>query len=405
MARCMERREKRETIDDEDINISTYLKWSEWILVIQLQNNEKSPESIKSTEDSTSRSGLGILSDRKSDFEKSESSAESESTDSSLGNYEIWEKREGCLGFKLSIDSLKSKFPPEEYKYGLYEIMAQRRTRLETAAVFDINDFERVALYLGNSARKTKVGVYNRVHEYCKNGSHIRNLVEDALDKGYDLLFRVASVRKRKDTKTFEGKLLDEYDYAWNSNRNGERRYVLAHDANRDNTKVLRENLNYRDCLNSGWEWSNWVTIISPGKIHTGDALAKRYKNRKSVGICIRERELNKLFPDAASKNGIFELMLLYEESCQVVYVGCTFKGCCCDLLEQILYVCEGNSSKEALIKEALAKKYTICVRVRVSDKNTKTVAERDENKLLDRYNYAWNLRRNTRIQYIHIAI
>ena len=309
----MERREKREIVDDEDINISTYLKWSEWILVMKKQNNEKSSESIKSTEHSSSRSGLRIFSDRKSEFEKSESISESESTDSSLGNYDIWEKREGCLGFRLSIDSLKSKFPPGEYKYGIYEIMAQRRTRLETAAAFETNDFERVPLYLGNSARKTKVGVYNRVHEYCKNGSHIRNLVEDALDKGYDLLFRVASVRKRKDTKTFERQLLDNYDYAWNSSRNGERRYILVHDENRDGTKVLRENLNYRDCLKGGWEWSNWVTIISPGKIHIGDALAKRYKNHKSVGICIRERELNKLFPDAASKNGIFELMLLYE--------------------------------------------------------------------------------------------
>ena len=189
--------------------------------------------------------------------------------------------------------------------------------------------------------------------------------------------------------------LLKRYDYAWNKRDNGERRHILAYAELENGHKFVREDLDDSHCLISEWQWSTWKTIIAPGKL---DRRHERNKNCKSVGICVRKTTLRELFPEANKKNGIFELMLQCDTSVYVVYVGCTFKGSACDLIDRIDDFCNGASTKESLIQDAVDKQYDVCARIRRSDRNTKTVAEKDENILSDMYDFAWNLRRNARV-------
>ena len=63
-----------------------------------------------------------------------------------------------------------------------------------------------------------------RILEYCRNGSHKKDLINDALNRGYELWvrFRFTGSTKRS-TEARENALLDTYNYAWNERRNGVR--------------------------------------------------------------------------------------------------------------------------------------------------------------------------------------
>ena len=65
---------------------------------------------------------------------------------------------------------------------------------------------------------------------------------------------------------------------------------------------------------------------------------------------------------------------------------------------DRILEYCEDGSHKSAIINKALQRGYELWVRVktsgRSSDRSRKTAGNM-ENELLQRYNYAWNVRNN----------
>jgi hypothetical protein len=69
--------------------------------------------------------------------------------------------------------------------------------------------------------------------EYCRDGSHKSELIDDALGKGYELSVRVKATGRSKvraknleNAEKLENDLLSEYNYAWNI-RDNALRYVL----------------------------------------------------------------------------------------------------------------------------------------------------------------------------------
>lgn len=61
----------------------------------------------------------------------------------------------------------------------------------------------------------------NRIFRYCKYGNHKRDLINDALSRGYELWVRVKYADNEKNAKQMENALLESYDYAWNKRQNG----------------------------------------------------------------------------------------------------------------------------------------------------------------------------------------
>ena len=79
----------------------------------------------------------------------------------------------------------------------------------------------------GRTSNARPESLRDRVQEYCRNGSHKADLINDALTSGYELWFRVKSAPDRQTAEDLENELLDRYDYAWNVRRNGEFRRIL----------------------------------------------------------------------------------------------------------------------------------------------------------------------------------
>jgi hypothetical protein len=113
----------------------------------------------------------------------------------------------------MCITDMKDVF--DEYKCGIYEWKAVgTKGRQETKVV-----------YVGSTCTRGKSSVLkDRIMEYCNNGSYKSKLIDDALEKGYELWVRVkATGGSRVNAEGLENDLLSKYNYAWNKRRNGDR--------------------------------------------------------------------------------------------------------------------------------------------------------------------------------------
>ena len=86
-------------------------------------------------------------------------------------------------------------------------------------------------VYIGSTCRSKPGGLKRRILEYCTNGSHNEELINEALNKGYELWVRIKVVSewppRKEDAEEMENDLLDRYDDAWNVRNNGRIRDIL----------------------------------------------------------------------------------------------------------------------------------------------------------------------------------
>lgn len=139
--------------------------------------------------------------------------------------------------------------------------------------------------------------------------------------------------------------------------------------------------------------WSGWKRAMVPPQTESRN-LQPRGQNQVGY-ICSGIRNA---FPDEAEDCGIYEWQARKSgRSGHVVYVGSTCRGKAGALRNRIFEYCRNGSHKEDLINDALHRGYELWVRVKVSQpsRNCKVDAERMENELLAKYNYAWNIRNN----------
>ena len=81
------------------------------------------------------------------------------------------------------------------------------------------------------------MSLYLRLSEYMKHGSHIRKIIQRALNDNFEIHVRWIKLSEEICGKRFnetgekiaeelENRYLDRFDYAWNKRRNGNRRKI-----------------------------------------------------------------------------------------------------------------------------------------------------------------------------------
>ena len=118
--------------------------------------------------------------------------------------------------------NIRNAFPDEAERCGIYEWQARKSGQPDRV------------VYVGSTCRcSTRSGPLRaRILEYCTNGSHKKDLINDALSRGYELWVRVQVVERPypdgiDDAQDLENAFLDTYNYAWNKRRNGDIRNIL----------------------------------------------------------------------------------------------------------------------------------------------------------------------------------
>lgn len=114
------------------------------------------------------------------------------------------------VGFICSC--ITDAFPDEAQYCGIYEWQARRSNQPNHV------------VYVGSTCRNKGGSLRDRIFEYCRNGSHKRDLINHALARGYELWFRfkisTARFNCHADAERMENELLAMYNYAWNIRNN-----------------------------------------------------------------------------------------------------------------------------------------------------------------------------------------
>ena len=143
--------------------------------------------------------------------------------------------------------------------------------------------------------------------------------------------------------------------------------------------------------------WSDWMKAMVPQA-----AQQPQFSTQRPNGWRRESREILSnapgLYYDVGSGYGIYEWQAKkvenWIETKIVVYIGSTSEAHPeSSLRDRVKEYCTNGSHKAGLINDTLKKGYELWFRVKSApDRDT---AENLENELLDRYDYAWNVRRN----------
>ena len=107
---------------------------------------------------------------------------------------------------------------------GIYELMVVRG---KTEAV----------VYTGSTHRRSGKSLYHRLSEYMNDGSHIKKIIQRALNDNFEIHVRWIKLSEEICDNRFnktgeeiaeelENRYLDRFDYAWNKRLNGNRRKI-----------------------------------------------------------------------------------------------------------------------------------------------------------------------------------
>ena len=138
--------------------------------------------------------------------------------------------------------------------------------------------------------------------------------------------------------------------------------------------------------------WSDWELAMVP----LFNGFEKRGKTNQEGFICSNIRNA---FPDESERCGIYEWQARRsDQPNRVVYIGSTCRSKEGALRGRILEYCTNGSHKRKRINDALREGYELWVRLQVVEApypNGREDAQELENAFLDKYDYAWNKRRN----------
>ena len=127
----------------------------------------------------------------------------------------------GQIGFMRK--NIRNAFPDLARRCGIYEWAAKGTLHGQPN--------NKIVVYLGSTCRAKPGALRGRILEYCTNGSHKKDLINDALSRGYELWVRVKIVEGNNPSKEkaqdMENAFLNKYDYAWNTRINGKIRKIL----------------------------------------------------------------------------------------------------------------------------------------------------------------------------------
>ena len=284
---------------------------------------------------------------------------------------------------------------------------------------------EKAVVYSGCTHRQTGRSLYERISEYMLHGSHIRRIIQRALDASFRVYVRWLKIKEvdfskqdlRKLAEDVENDYLHEYDYPWNERWNVERREIfnigvqmqnreshstqsprsLREEAADPKSKTVKERPVY---------WSVWREALVPKEIGAKDP--KSYSPRTAhKGIKTHHynestrRDLRTQCEEASDCCGVYELKVENGNQTAAVYVGSTCREAKKSLYDRISeYMLDGSHIRK-IIQRALDASFRVYVRwlkIKEDDfpgEDLRKLAEDVENEYLDEYNYPWNKRKN----------
>lgn len=98
---------------------------------------------------------------------------------------------------------------------GIYEWRASRLPRRGPAIHKVVYVGSTCPRQLGNFPR-----LRSRILNYCIHGNHEKELINDALNRGYELSVRYKEAANVEEATGLENELLKKYNYAWNIRNN-----------------------------------------------------------------------------------------------------------------------------------------------------------------------------------------
>lgn len=145
--------------------------------------------------------------------------------------------------------------------------------------------------------------------------------------------------------------------------------------------------------------WSDWEKAMVP-------TFRKDVEERGPGQDGFMCSSIKTAFPDQARHCGIYEWAAKRKLRGQpnkkvVVYIGSTCRGKPGALRGRILEYCRDGSHKHEYMNVALTRGYELWVRVKIVEGRnpSREKAQDKEDKLLARYDYAWNTRKNGHIR------
>lgn len=127
--------------------------------------------------------------------------------------------------------------------------------------------------------------------------------------------------------------------------------------------------------------WNDWKPIMKPG----GARKNSDWDSRSSTGNRLSRHEIREQFPETS---GIYELELQKNGKHIPVYVGSSMH-----VADRLYEYSTSGSHKKTEIDQALTDGYSLNARSKSS--SSKTMAVEEENKILDKIDYAWNVKQN----------
>ena len=123
----------------------------------------------------------------------------------------------------VMCSNIRIALPDKMNKCGIYEWQAR--------GTFE-GQPDKVVVYVGSTCTAKRGSLRTRVLQYCTNGSHKSALINDALERGYELWVRVKTsgpnnMNNKLLAEEMENELLENYNYAWNIRNNGAYRNIL----------------------------------------------------------------------------------------------------------------------------------------------------------------------------------
>ena len=116
----------------------------------------------------------------------------------------------GQVGYMSS--SIKTALGNLAKLCGIYEWRAKRTG----------DDQPNYVVYVGSTCvRRKPQKLGSRIIRYCKYGNHKKDIINEALARGYELWVRVKPASSERKAQSMENALLRDYDYAWNKRQNG----------------------------------------------------------------------------------------------------------------------------------------------------------------------------------------
>lgn len=138
----------------------------------------------------------------------------------------------------------------------------------------------------------------------------------------------------------------------------------------------------------AGQRWSGWYTALVPN----GKSINHEPRQKGDSGVIYSNIRMH--FPESEYNNGIYELRVYRGKKKYVVYIGGTYRKDSKSIQERVMEYCNGGSHKDELINRVMEDGYKLSVRA-MNLGGTKKKIWQSEDEYLEKYDYAWNKRKN----------